>query len=73
MRILLVSHRFDPDVGGIETVVGRQAENLAEKGHEVRIVTTTGDESIIGERNERGLIVNRVSRIAPRKFILFLS
>tara|TARA_B100000212_G_scaffold191835_1_gene144651 strand:- start:10783 stop:11862 length:1080 start_codon:yes stop_codon:yes gene_type:complete len=71
MRILLVSHRFDPDVGGIETVVGRQAENLAEKGHEVRVVTTTGDESIIGERNERGIIVNRVSRIAPNNSFFF--
>ena len=64
MRILLVSHRFDPDVGGIETVVGRQAENLAEKGHEVRVVTTTGDESIIGERNERGSLLTE-SRVLP--------
>lgn len=45
MRILISSHRFYPDVGGIETVTELLAEEWIKEGHEVRIITQTPDSS----------------------------
>lgn len=41
MRILLSSHRFHPDVGGIESVSMLLAQAFAKAGHEVVVVTQT--------------------------------
>jgi len=41
VKILLTSHRFDPDVGGIETVSMLLAREFTRRGHEVRVVTGT--------------------------------
>jgi D-inositol-3-phosphate glycosyltransferase len=40
MNILLVTHYFDPHVGGIEIVAYNQAKELVKKGHKVTIVTS---------------------------------
>ncbi len=42
MKILLVSHRFPPDIGGIETSSRILARELVSLGHDVRVVTQTG-------------------------------
>jgi glycosyltransferase involved in cell wall biosynthesis len=39
VKILLVTPRFAPDVGGIESVVLRQASELVRAGHEVTVAT----------------------------------
>jgi glycosyltransferase involved in cell wall biosynthesis len=39
MKILLCSYRFAPDIGGIQTVGQLLAEQFAQLGHEVRVVT----------------------------------
>lgn len=39
MKILLVVHYFLPHIGGMETVVERQAKSLVERGHEVTVLT----------------------------------
>ena len=39
MKILISSHAFSPDIGGIETVSGLLAEEFSRLGHEVVVVT----------------------------------
>lgn len=39
MRVLITSHRFHPDIGGIETTGGVIAGQLVAAGHEVQVVT----------------------------------
>ena len=45
MKILLLSHKFYPAVGGIETISEILANEFVEAGHQVRIVTWSEDES----------------------------
>ncbi len=52
MRILLASHKFSPDVGGIETMSELLANYFTEHGHDVTVVTHTGqDDGIEREFN----------------------
>lgn len=39
MKILLLSHKFNPDIGGIESHSENLANYLSEKGEEIRLVT----------------------------------
>lgn len=48
MRILISSHRFTPDVGGIETATTLLAEEWRRAGHEVTIVTETPGPAMAG-------------------------
>lgn len=41
MRIALVSEHYHPHVGGIERHVAGLGERLEEKGHEIRVITTS--------------------------------
>lgn len=41
MKILFTSHRFLPEIGGIEVISEMLASYFAEAGHEVRLVTQT--------------------------------
>jgi len=43
MKILLLSHKFHPDIGGIESISEMFANYLLLQGHEVKIVTWTGE------------------------------
>ncbi len=45
MKILLSSHFFHPSIGGIQQVSLTLAREFAIAGHEVKVVTTTRDES----------------------------
>lgn len=80
MKILLVSHRYSPDIGGVEEVVSAQSRILADRGHEVRVVTTSKEVEKIGEFKENGVLVNRFSSFSPnnayfysRKIEIFLK
>jgi glycosyltransferase involved in cell wall biosynthesis len=46
VKILLASHRFSPDIGGIETVSALLASEFARGGHEVRVITETAEEDL---------------------------
>lgn len=48
MKILFTSHRFSPDIGGIEVNSEILARYFASKNHEIRLVTqsTGGDENV---------------------------
>jgi glycosyltransferase involved in cell wall biosynthesis len=41
MKIILASHRFSPDVGGIETTSAILASEFVSKNHDIRVVTRT--------------------------------
>jgi glycosyltransferase involved in cell wall biosynthesis len=45
MKILFLSHKFSPDIGGIETISEILAERFSKKGHTVRLVTWTKERS----------------------------
>ena len=65
MRILLASHRYHPDIGGIETVSRLLAREFVRAGHEVVVVTGTGS----GRQRDDGLAIERkpsVARLANR-------
>jgi glycosyltransferase involved in cell wall biosynthesis len=40
MKILIITHYFQPHIGGIEIIAYNQAKELVKKGHEVTIVTS---------------------------------
>ena len=44
-KILISSYRFDPSVGGIETVALIVAEKLAKRGYDIKVITQTADQS----------------------------
>lgn len=39
MKIVITSHRFSPDIGGIETITEVLANYFVKQGHQVRVVT----------------------------------
>lgn len=45
MKILISSHAFAPSFGGIETVSRLLAQEFCERGHELRVITDTPDET----------------------------
>lgn len=45
MKILITSYAFAPSVGGIETVTRGMAKVFTERGHTVKVLTQTGEES----------------------------
>ncbi len=70
MRIVFFSHRFAPDIGGVERSVEALAGALVSRGHQVTIVTES--DSCLMERESPGLTVLRmqVRRLHPFTFIL---
>lgn len=64
MRILLLTHTFRPNVGGIETMSEMLAEEFAALGHEVRVVTPVpgdnGDEPyrVVRQPSRRELLAH---------------
>lgn len=59
MKILIVTHYFEPHIGGIEIVAYNQAKALVKKGHEVTIVTSRLDHEKALEYKE-GIRIVRV-------------
>lgn len=43
MKILILSHKFSPDIGGIESISKMFAEEFIKSGHEVRVITNSVD------------------------------
>jgi glycosyltransferase involved in cell wall biosynthesis len=55
VRILLSSHRYHPDLGGIETVSRLLAREFVRAGHEVAVITGTGS----GREDDAGSAIER--------------
>lgn len=64
MKIAIFTHYFHPHVGGIEVVAETHAKQLAERGHDVRVVTTAVDADQRVERRD-GYRIHRYSAANP--------
>lgn len=67
-RVLVVSHYFDPHVGGIEVVAGQQARRLAAGGMQVEVLTTSCG-ATPGTTVEAGVRVRRVRAWNPTEHL----
>jgi glycosyltransferase involved in cell wall biosynthesis len=65
MRILLVTARYRPHRGGLETVVCHLAEEFLRRGHEVQIVTNRYPRSLPACEQLDGVLVRRFHFILP--------
>lgn len=60
MKFLLVIHYCAPHIGGMETVVAKQAQSLAELGHSVTIATCRPDKTAaLTEVQKNGVVIKR--------------
>ena len=57
--VLVVSHYYPPHVGGVENVARSEAEQLAEAGHRVEVLSTSPG-AAPGTSVENGVLVHRV-------------
>lgn len=72
MRILLCSHVFPPDVGGIETVSAILAEEFARLGAEVTVVTQTpGTNPSAGYQVMRRPSIAKVLKLGSKADVVF--
>lgn len=60
MKFLIVIHYCAPHIGGMETVVAKQAQSLVELGHSVTIVTCRPNKAAgLNEVQKNGVIIKR--------------
>lgn len=60
MRILIVTRRYPPFVGGVQQQLARLAQALARRGHEVTVLTGRHLPALPPVRNEEGVRVYRL-------------
>ncbi|WP_238477892.1 glycosyltransferase family 4 protein [Natranaeroarchaeum sulfidigenes] len=65
MRVDLVTHRYPPDLGGIERHVAELARWLAGEGHDVTVHATDWDGSYDRETQDGAIRVRRYPAVAP--------
>jgi D-inositol-3-phosphate glycosyltransferase len=88
VKFLLVIHYCEPHIGGMETLVAKQAQSLVDLGHDVTIVTCRPTKSVpLQEIKQNGVVIKRFRAInyientfgipfpliAPQHFIWFLK
>jgi glycosyltransferase involved in cell wall biosynthesis len=72
LRVLMVCARFPPYIGGTEAHVSELSCRLADRGHQVNVLTTVLDPTEASEQVERGVVVRRV-RAYPRRADLHMA
>jgi|AntDeeMinimDraft_5_1070356.scaffolds.fasta_scaffold00184_32 glycosyltransferase involved in cell wall biosynthesis len=65
MRIVLVTHRYPPHTGGVETHVQEIAKRLVDRGHNVIVFSADADEDIPVESSDEGVRVRRFRSLSP--------
>jgi glycosyltransferase involved in cell wall biosynthesis len=65
MKILIVTGIFPPDIGGPASYVPAMARALAERGHEIRVLTTSEPEHLNHDDRVYPFPVTRLSRRLP--------
>jgi glycosyltransferase involved in cell wall biosynthesis len=63
--VALVTHRYPPRTGGVETHVNRLAEELADHGHEVTVIAADSGGGDDRHQRHNGVDVRRVRSFAP--------
>ncbi|MCR3883216.1 MAG: glycosyltransferase family 4 protein [Methanothrix sp.] len=71
MKILQISPRYHPDIGGVETHVKEISERLAERGFEVEVVSTDPTGRLPENEIINGVAVRRFRSIAPDNAYFF--
>jgi glycosyltransferase involved in cell wall biosynthesis len=64
-HIVLVTHRYPPQTGGVETHVSQLAERLVDRGHEVTVIAADADGDSSRREQRHGVDVRRVWSFAP--------
>lgn len=72
LRILLVTARYAPLVGGTETHVREVSRRMAERGHEVAVLTTDTQGTLPPHEVEHNVVIRRV-RAYPRGGDLYIA
>ena len=70
-KILIVTPRYPPDIGGIETVVFKQSVGLSKLGNDVRVITTTNNKDLVGQESIEGVKINRYLGFSPKGAYFF--
>ncbi|MEB3830085.1 glycosyltransferase family 4 protein [Phormidium sp. CCY1219] len=65
MKLLLITGIFPPDIGGPATYVPQIAKGLMQRGHEVRVLTTSEPENLSHDEREYPFPVVRMNRRVP--------
>lgn len=65
MKLLLITGIFPPDIGGPATYVPEMAKALTQRGHEVRVLTTSEPEHLARDDREYPFPVVRMNRRVP--------
>ncbi|HEX9153500.1 MAG TPA: glycosyltransferase family 4 protein [Candidatus Saccharimonadales bacterium] len=60
MKFLVSIHYFPPHIGGMETLVQKQAESLSAKGHEVTVLTCRHDAKLPLHEQAKGYAIRRL-------------
>lgn len=66
MKIVVLSHCFYPFTGGLEEVAFQQARHLAERGHDVSVITSNmndGSHELLKEDKVDGVKIYRISSL----------
>jgi glycosyltransferase involved in cell wall biosynthesis len=63
--IALVTHRYPPQTGGVETHVSQLAERLADRGHEMTVIAADAGENGDCHQRHNGVDIRRVRSLAP--------
>jgi glycosyltransferase involved in cell wall biosynthesis len=66
LKILMVTPRFEPSIGGVETHVRETSARLAARGHAVTVIAADADHDLAAEERARGVSIRRV-RTWPRR------
>ena len=72
LRILYVSARYPPFVGGTEIHTAEVARRMAARGHDVTVLTTVFEPMPVGEQTIEGVRVNKV-RAWPADFDFYFA
>jgi alpha-1,3-mannosyltransferase len=74
MRVLQVARQFYPTIGGIESCVLNLSRGLAERGHEVQVVTLARDlrtgKKIVGPESVESIRIQRIPHVGPTRYTL---
>ena len=61
MKILFVLEYYYPNIGGVEKLFKNLAENLADKGHDIMIITTRFNKNLAKEETLNKVKIKRLS------------
>jgi glycosyltransferase involved in cell wall biosynthesis len=65
VKILLVTHRYPPHTGGVETHIHEVATRLAARGHDVTVFTADGGSTVQSRTNDEAVTVRRFRSFSP--------